>query len=57
MIEALEIVGAVDGSGNLKKRKRDVGEGAAPPPQCKSNIGSAGLLCFLIGVIGCQSSR
>ena len=33
------------------------GEGAAPPPQCKSNIDSAGLLRFLIGVIGCQSSR
>ena len=48
----------VDGSGNyLKKAGGGEGEGAVPPPQCNSNIDSAGLLRFLIGVIGCQSSR
>ena len=55
VIEVLEIVGVVDGSGNYKKS--GAGEGAAPPLQCKSNIDCAGLLRFLIGVIGCQSSR
>ena len=45
MIEALEIVGVVDGSGNYKQNKAGGGgEGAAPPPQCKSNIDSAGPL-------------
>ena len=46
MIEVLEIVGV-----ELQKQAGGgVGEGAAPPLQCKSNIDSAGLLRFSIGV-------
>ena len=57
VIEVLEIVGVVDSGNYLRKTGGGAGEGAAPPPQCKSNIDSAGLLRFLIGVIRCQSSR
>ena len=41
MIEVLVIVGVVDGSGNYEKVGGGAGEGAAPPPQCKSSIDSA----------------
>ena len=37
VLEVLEIVGVVNGSGNyFKKAGGGAGEGAAPPPQCKS---------------------
>ena len=43
--------------GTFEQAGGGAGKGVAPPPQCKSNIDCAGLLRFLIGVIGCQSSR
>ena len=58
MIEVLEIVGVVDGSGNYKKKRERVrGRAQRLPRNANQNIDSAGLLRFLIGVIGCQSSR